>query len=49
MKAQCQIIAEWAKPFTDTPNLMNIASGPQLDREALPLYEDAAFEPNFGI
>jgi hypothetical protein len=46
--AQCQTLADWARPYLATPNLRH-QSFDLLLRQALPLFEDEAFVPVFGL
>jgi hypothetical protein len=48
LKLQCEALADWARPYLATPNLRN-QSFDVLLREALPLFEDDAFVPVFGL
>jgi hypothetical protein len=45
---QCQVLAAWGQPLTRRSDAMT-ASVDQLQREALPLFEDSAFVPVFGL
>ncbi len=48
LQAQCEALADWARPYLATPNLRH-QSFDLLLRQALPLFEDYAFVPVFGL
>ena len=45
---QCQVLAAWGQPLTGRSDAMSELLD-QLQREALPLFEDSAFVPVFGL
>ena len=48
LEAQCDALADWARPYLATPNLRH-QSFDLLLRQALPLFEENAFVPVFGL
>jgi hypothetical protein len=48
LQAQCEVLADWARPYLATPNLRH-QTFDLLLRQALPLFEDDAFVPVFGL